>query len=237
MGVFWFSQAEVVTTKPQTVKKLIEKITQEESVAPVHKLEVKNKSIFFHSNGDGCYGVGWETHQDLLFEKLFERFTEPLVCFEYVIPCQSQRYYFSSRWVKLEGEFDRTDYTSYDKYNYLLLTIGEPSEQPKDGLFDDSSIWYIEIQELKQLKNKLPNLYKAYSKAKKEGFKKWIKMPDKTLVINYEIACELAESYGYDDLFEDCEKHIEEYIKKTAFWFLEDCGLPKRFPKLQLYQS
>ncbi|MDJ0518027.1 MAG: hypothetical protein QNJ74_17855 [Trichodesmium sp. MO_231.B1] len=51
MGVFWFSNAEIVTTKQQTVKKLIEQIVQEEDVTSVYDLEIIKKSIFFNSGG------------------------------------------------------------------------------------------------------------------------------------------------------------------------------------------
>ena len=128
MGVFWQSSAEIVTNEPQKLKVLIEQISQDISddrVTPIHDLNIKGESLFFHSAGYGCYGVESENPCSLLFEKLLERFKGALLCFEAVVPCQSQGYCFSSTWVKPEGAVDWDDEETHYKHSRVLWEDGE----------------------------------------------------------------------------------------------------------------
>ena len=79
MGGYWYSQAEVVTTEPEIVKELILQIANEERTSPVRNLEIKGNSIFFDSDGYGCFGVKREILADggvLLFQILFQKYRD-----------------------------------------------------------------------------------------------------------------------------------------------------------------
>lgn len=234
MGVFWFSNAEVVTIKPHTVKKLIEEIVEEEDVTSVYDLEIRKKSIFFNSGGYGCYGEPFENPSLLLFEEIFKRFEDPLICFEYVIPCQAQGYCFSSIWKKREGKIDwDNEYSPYSRRNFHIFEEANTSANYWHETFLDEALWYLSLNDLEKIKDHLPNLYAAYSEAKKEEFDLWIEGPDDTQGIDYELACELGYSFSdnEDNVLEDCKNHSLELLKKRASRQVHN--YLKRFPKLQ----
>jgi hypothetical protein len=247
MGVFLLSCGEVVTTEPEKIKKLIEQIAQDkfpealgDTTAPAYDLKIENYSIFFNSGGYGCYGVEWENPSPILFEKLFERYTGALLCFEYVVPCQSLEDYFSSTWVKPEGEVDWGDSETFYKHHRLLLKEGDLSEEPDEGDFDVADIWHISCNRLEEVKEHLPHLYAAYMKAKQYGFDGWIQEfylsnDTDTQLIDYNIACKLADLYSEepDAVVEDCHKDMVEWLKQPDLDNLEDFELPENFPMFQ----
>lgn len=173
--------------------------------------------------------------------KLFERFDGALLCFEYVVPCQSQGYYFSSAWAKPEGEVDWDDSETFYKFCRLRLAEGEPSEVPDEGNFDIADTWYVGCERLEQVKDQLPHLYAVYVKAQQNGFDGWATtyMSGET-VINYEVACKLANLYGDDDklsVLDDCEKDMEEWVKDSVVPDLDAANfefeMPECFPEFQ----
>lgn len=252
MGVSWYSKAEVVTTEPEIVKDLILQIANEDT-APVHNLEIKGNSIFFDSDGYNCFGVEWENYADaLLFERLFEQYVGALICFEAVSPCQQQGYFFSSTWIKPEGEvswdddeIDEDDEDEIDektqnfyKYSRVLWIEGDVSKEPDEGNFNIADIWYITFDYLERNKEVMPNLYAAYLKAKADGFDDWpINWNNKEKGISYETAQILGDIYSdnQDDILEDCLENMGNWncypIDTNGDFEFE---LPENFPNLSI---
>lgn len=252
MGVSWDSQAEVVTTEPEIVKELILQIVDEEDTTPVHNLEIKGTSLFFNSGGYGCFGLDSENYKDyLLFQRLFQRYTGALICFEAVSPCQQQGYFFSSTWVKPEGEVhwnddesdeDEMDEEAQNYYNYsrVLWIEGDVSEFPYEGSFNVADIWYITFDYLENNKEVMPNLYAAYLNAKANGFDDWsISWNDKQKVISYEIVQQIGKIYSdnQDAVIEDC---LENIYKLNSYpidiYGYDEFELPENFPTLLVLQ-
>ena len=175
MGVFWDSYAEVVSSEPEAVKELIEKIINDhknknKTITPIFNLRVENSSIFFDSKGYGCYGTSFENESsEQLFEILFSQYEDPLIAFEHVHPCQGQEYHFNALWAKPEGKFDWDDETTYFIYR-RMVSNDEVSED-----FDTSDVWYVSLEELEKKADSLPMLLALVQKAKQEGFDEWLK--------------------------------------------------------------
>lgn len=245
MGAYWCSQAELVTTEPKIVKNLILQIASKKETTSVHNLEIKGNSIFFDSDGYGCFGVEWENYgKGLLFKKLFEKYTGALICFEAVNQYQDLGYLFSSIWIKPEGEFnwdddeeiDETTETFYKKTRVLWIE-GDVSEQPCEGRFDEADIWYITFDYLEQNKEDMPNLYAAYRKAKAEGFDDWpISFIDKKKVISCEITQQIGElcSDNQDAVIEEFLENMRQLnsYQIDAEYADFEFKLPENFLKL-----
>jgi hypothetical protein len=252
MGVSWYSQAEVVTTEPETVKELILQIADEEKTVPICNLEIKGNSIFFDSDGYGCFGVEHKNHYDsLLFERLFEEYKGALICFEAVSPCQQQRYFFTSTWIKPEGvvnwdedymddwddeedEEDEEDENNEDededgktktfyKTSRVLWIEGDGSNPPYEGNFNNADIWWITFDYLEKNQEDMPNLYAAYIKAKAKRFDNWIIPWNREQGISYEIAQEIGELYSdvVDVILEEC---LENMRKWNSYPIDADCA-------------
>ena len=101
MGVSWHSHAEVISLEPEKIKQLIEEIDNDDNydTSLIRDLRIEDNSVFFNSGSYGCYGYD-EGDRDLLFQKLLEKYEGAIACFEYVQPCQSQGYYFTTSWIK-----------------------------------------------------------------------------------------------------------------------------------------
>lgn len=246
MGVSWYSQGEVVTTQPEIVRELILQIAHEEGTTLVRDIEIKGNSIFFNSDGYGCFGVEWENYNDaLLFERLFEEYTGALICFEAVSPCQQQGYFFSSTWIKPEGtvnwddEMDEETQT-FSKYSRILWAEGNVSEAPNEYNFNIADIWYITFNYLDNNKEVMPTLYAAYLKAKADGFDDWpISWNDKEKVISYEVAQTIAEIYSanQDDVLEECLENMRLFNSYPIDANRDfDFELPENFPNLLILQ-
>jgi hypothetical protein len=208
-----------------------------DGITSVYNLKIQGNSVLFDSAGYGCYGVESENQmRSTLFEKIFDGFAGALVCFEYVQPCQSQDYYFSSTWAKPEGVVDWEDSTTYFQYSSGLLEEGDLCEDADEGDFDIAFVWYIGLDRLEKIKEFTPNLYAACSAAKEDGFENWDECPSSKPVISYTIACELAESYSArcDDIIDELHTDMREWVKAdNRLSSLEDFSLPGDFPLLQ----
>ncbi|WP_016948896.1 hypothetical protein [Anabaena sp. PCC 7108] len=257
MGVFWYSKAEVVTTEPETVKKIIKKIARRKGIPPVCNLKIKGYSIFFDSDGYGCFGVKGENYNPnppfnylpLLFQKLLESYSGALICFEFVSPCQGQEYYFSSTWIKPEGiaQIDGNWYEGCYKYARMLWWKNEDISKTADdlipddlvGRFDIADIWHIPI-DLERYKENMPNLYAAVCKAKAGGFDDWAIDNYGNKVITFEVAEKIGALYSdnRDNVLEDCFDNINKWNSFPADADREDFEfkLPENFPKLSKLQ-
>ncbi len=242
MGVFWRSYAEIATTEAEHIKSLIEAISQEtfeddgleEKTAPIYDVVIDGTSVFFTSNGYGCYGIEAENPGPLLFEKLFGCFDGALVCFEYILPCQSQGYYMSSTWAKAEGPIDWEDQDRFDKCCRIVLEEGELGEDYNEfDEFDTFSVWNIPLDILEKLQLHLPNLFQMYVRARENNFEDWVMFND-THSITYNLASELAEEYvdDVDAVIEDCIKDMKQDIREH---FVDNLAveLPKNFPEVK----
>ncbi len=121
MGLSWYSNAEVVSYEPEKIKELVEQIPKKSDTTSVYNPKIEDNSVFFSSAGYGCYGVAGECNRELLFEQLFEQYDGPLICFEYVSPCQSQDYFFNSTWAKPKGKINWEDYNSYLQFSRAFI--------------------------------------------------------------------------------------------------------------------
>lgn len=237
MGVSWYSQAEVVTIEPEKVKELILQIANEEDTSPVCNLEIQGNSIFFDSDGYGCFGVEWENYADnLLFERLFEQYTGALICFEAVSQCQQQGYFFTSTWIKPESEVDWDDEETFYKHSRVLWMQGDISEMPDEGNFNEADIWQISFDYLEKNQDNMPNLYAAYLKTQYEAFDNWAISGDGNKAISYEVAQKIGELYSDDEdaVLEDCLENMRQWNSYPidAENACLEFELPENFPKL-----
>ncbi|WP_324281639.1 hypothetical protein VKI21_07465 [Cyanobacterium aponinum UTEX 3222] len=183
MGVSWHSHAEVISLEPEKIKQLIEEINNDDNynTASIDDLRIEDNSVFFNSGGYGCYGYE-EGYADLLFEILLEKYEGAIACFEYVQPCQSQGYYFTTGFIKSEGEVDWNDEENCLVHKQALI-IDECilDDDEKERLkreesgwdwfeseefldFQWSWIWSIAVDSLFEQKHKMPSLYSNYQK-------------------------------------------------------------------------
>jgi hypothetical protein len=257
MGGFWYSQAEVVTTEPEEVKKIIKKIARRKGIPPVRNLKIKGNSIFFDSDGYGCFGVNGENFDPdfifkdppLLFPKVLELYSEALICFEFVSPSQGQEYYFSSTWIKPEGTAEIDRHWCYNCYKYARMLWWRNADISKTGhdlipddlvrRFDMADIWQISI-DMERYKDSMPHLYTAVCKAKADGFDGWAINYDGDQVITFEVAEKIGKLYSdnQDDVLEDCFDNINKWNSFPADVEREnfDFELPENFPKLSRLQ-
>ena len=255
MGVFWNSEAQVISQEPEIIKALIEEISKEEfehegSLAEpttVYDLKIEGNSIFFNSRGYGCYGTDFEDVSPQLFEKLFERYQGALVAFEHVHPCQSQGYHFNSYWAKPVGDVDWEDNTTYWIYRRMVTEETEVDE----GLFDWGDSWYITLDSLETNPKELPMLYALVQKAKAEGFDAWGhgeigNVFSEKNFISYDIVCDLIDNYWDEEEeednenmyspFDDIESEMAEWVKEDLLDISEISGgdvefeMPEDFP-------
>jgi hypothetical protein len=244
MGLSWMSCAEIVSYEPTKVQAVIDKIIEDSSshnsdvITPIKNIRIVNHSVLFDSGGFGCYGVESETSGIILFEKIFEMYDQPLIGFEYVSPCQSQGYFFSSTWAKPEGQVDWDNSETFFRYSRLLYDEGNLSDDPDEGDFDIADIWLITPDRLTKVQQHLPHLYAAYQNALENGFNQWEMLSDVGNVISYNVACEIADNYcpdTLDDILADCNKDMLEWIKDSNdLESIEDFEMPEDFPKLQI---
>lgn len=189
MGVSWHSHAEVISLEPEKIKQLIEEIIDEEKkrkyycLSSVHDLRIEDNSVFFNSGGYGCYGYdAYYFIRDYLFEILLERYEGAIACFEYVQPCQSQDYYFTTSFIKSEGEVDWDDEENCLVHKQAvimdedILDDDQKEMLNREESWDDSFeseeffdfkwawIWSINIDSLLKQKDKMPSLYSIYQK-------------------------------------------------------------------------
>lgn len=183
MGVSWHSHAEVISLEPEKIKQLIEEIDRDEDydTSSVNDLKIEDNSVFFNSGGYGGYGYN-EEYGDLLFEQLLERYEGAIACFEYAEPCQSQGYYFTTSWIKSEGDVDWDNEENCLIHKQALI-IDEYilDDDEKERLQKEESgwdwfeseefldfqwawIWSIAVESLLKQKNKMPSLYFIYQK-------------------------------------------------------------------------
>jgi hypothetical protein len=251
MGVFWQSEAEVISQEPEIVKALIEEISNEEfehlglpsKPTSVFDLRIDDGSIFFNSHGYGYYGTNFENEASpQLFEKLFERYHGALFAFEHVHPCQSQGYHFNSQWAKPEGDLDWEDDTTYWIYRRMVTQETELDE----GEFDIADCWHITLNELEAKQKNMPMLYALIQKAKAEGFDAWgdgeignIEVKD---FISDDIVSSLIDEY-WDEAeenqenmyspFDDIERHMTEWVKPPSDFLDAEFEMPDDFPELR----
>jgi hypothetical protein len=189
MGKTWDSEAEVISLEPEKIKQLIEEIIDEDKksnhfrISSVHDLRIEDNSVFFNSGGYGCYGYdAYYNIRDYLFEILLERYEGAIACFEYVQPCQSQYYYFTTGFIKSEGKVDWDDEKNCLVHkqaliiNENILDDDEKEMLNREELGDDwfqseeffdfqwASVWSINIDSLLKQKDKMPSLYSVYQK-------------------------------------------------------------------------
>ncbi|RMD71423.1 MAG: hypothetical protein D6822_02920 [Cyanobacteria bacterium J149] len=183
MGVSWHSQAEIISLEPEKIKQLIEEIDNDDNynTASIDDLRIEDNSVFFNSGGYGCYGYD-EGDRDLLFQKLLEKYEGAIACFEYVQACQSQSYYFTTGFIKSEGEVDWDDEENCLVHKQALI-IDEDilDDDEKERLKREESgwdwfeseeffdfqwawIWSIAVDSLFEQKDKMPSLYSIYQK-------------------------------------------------------------------------
>jgi len=188
MGKTWDSEAEVISLEPEKIKQLIEEIIDENKksnhfrISSVHDLRIEDNSVFFNSGGYGCYGYDAYYIRDYLFEILLERYEGAIACFEYVKPCQSQDYYFTTGFIKSEGKVDWDDEENCLVHKQALiidediLDDDEKEMLNREESWDDSFepekffdfqwawVWSINIDSLLKQKDKMPSLYSVYQK-------------------------------------------------------------------------
>ena len=95
MGVFWNSEAEILTIDKDKAEEILMFIKSDEVLKNHTLMDVNlcDCSITFSSGGYGDYGN--------LFDKICNSFKFPIFCHERVLPCQGQGYGFFSicgRW-------------------------------------------------------------------------------------------------------------------------------------------
>jgi len=95
MGVFWNSEAEILTADKDQAKEILMFIESAEVLKDHTLMDVNlcDCSITFSSGGSGDYGS--------LFDEICNVFNFPIFCHERVLPCQGQGYGFFSicgRW-------------------------------------------------------------------------------------------------------------------------------------------
>ncbi|MGI0483550.1 hypothetical protein ACN4EE_22555 [Geminocystis sp. CENA526] len=184
MGVSWYSHAEVISLEAEKIKQLIEEIDRNNDydTSYVRDLRIEDNSVFFNSGGYGCYGYDPRYCRDYLFEILLERYKGAIACFEYVKPCQSQYYYFTTSFIKSEGEVDWDDEENCLVHKQALI-IDEDilDDDEKEMLNREESgrdwfeseeffdfqwawIWSIAVESLFEQKHKMPSLYSIYQK-------------------------------------------------------------------------
>jgi hypothetical protein len=250
MGVFWESFAEVVSQEPESIKLLIEAISEEKFKHPdyaditlqttgCYKLTVKDNSVFFTSSGYGCFGNNLvDDGSAQLFEKLFERYTGALIAFEHVHPCQNQGYHFNSLWSKPEGDVDWDD----DETFFITRRMVCEGSEIDEGDFDNADCWYTSLELLEDQKKDVPHLYNLIQKAKEEGFEAWGQgtigyVDDVENFISTDILYEIIDQYCTDD---DESEVGNDQIFLMINWiqYPDDIDaqfeMPENFPELQL---
>jgi hypothetical protein len=255
MGVFWESYAEVVSTEPETTKKLIEEIIQEyenldEKITSVFNIKVEKNSVFFNSKGYGCYGTSFENESSAqLFEILFSRYENSLIAFEHVHPCQGQGYHFNALWAKPEGEFDWDDETTYFIYRRMV------SDDEVNEDFDASDVWYASLEELEKKAESLPMLFALVQKAKEEGFDEWLKgefiadylSQSEARYINDELVFQLIDNYwdsseeNGDSIYcpsNDIDRDMNEWVNVPDDVLDQaEFEMPEDFPMLSAFEK
>ncbi|MBD23650.1 MAG: hypothetical protein CMG46_01385, partial [Candidatus Marinimicrobia bacterium] len=90
MGVYWNSEAEIITDNQNNSKEIIDYINKNDRAisnnVPIFELNIKDSSIRLTSRGYGEYST--------LFSNIFKKFKFPVFCHERVLPCQGQGYGF-----------------------------------------------------------------------------------------------------------------------------------------------
>lgn len=252
LGIFWYSEAEIVSLEPDVVKDLIEEIAKSEDVAGMSDLQIKENSIFFNSRGYGCYGTHFECPGEELFRILFELYDGALIAFEHVHPCQGQGYHFNALWVKPEGMVDWDDNTTFYQNRQMMAEQGDLIDEECfviwEGSFDNANLWHIDLSSLEGAEKKnLAALFALVQKAKTDGFDNWIKREGNYRDDNYitfDLVCDLMDKYwdesGDNELapFDDIEWYMKDWIKWTTD-FSDDIEfeMPDNFPELQTTES
>jgi hypothetical protein len=251
MGVFWESFAEVVSQEPESIKLLIEAISEEKFKHPdyadttlqttgCYKLTVKDNSVFFTSSGYGCFGNNLvDDGSAQLFEKLFERYTGALIAFEHVHPCQNQGYHFNSLWSKPEGDVDWNDEETFFIFRRMVCEGSELDETD----FDVGDCWYTSLELLEGQKENAPHLYNFIQKAKEEGFEAWgqgaIGDADEENFISTDILYEILDQYCTDDDQLFLITDDQTFLMIDWIQYPDDIDaqfeMPENFPDLQLY--
>lgn len=122
MGVTYYSEAVIFTIEPEKIKNLIGQVYDLEpnnhgychlyldsvcAASTLCDLEIIENAITFNSGSYGFFGLDeYCDIEELLFKYLFDNFDGPLVCHESVRDCNNQDVFYSSTWVKQEGEVD-----------------------------------------------------------------------------------------------------------------------------------
>ena len=146
MGVYWRSNAEILTeknTQAKSITSFINTLKRQDNSYSLYNLDHSECSITFSSNGYGSF--------ETLFSEICNKFEFPIFCHERVLPSQSQGYGFFllyGRW--LGGEICKYQENVYYDYNDKNDSNWADSVQ----LLNIPKNWLLESNQLLQKKDK-----------------------------------------------------------------------------------
>ena len=96
MGVYWDSNAEIITTKNKNASEIFSWLeSYGDNNTNLMRLNKKDCSILFSSEGYGSFGcIEEDSNSGNLFQNICKNFKFPILCHERVLPCQGQGYGF-----------------------------------------------------------------------------------------------------------------------------------------------
>lgn len=237
MGVTYYSEAIIFTTKPEKIRDLIGQIYNLEpnkngyhtlkpdadcAASTLCNLKVEENTITFNSGAYGVFGLDehWITcGQKLLFKYLFDRFDGSLVCHESIESCNDRDAYYSATWVKDRGEIDVDE----DDLEFVCThAVGKT-------LADDPDFWSYLVWST-HLEERLitPASKQLIEAAKIKGFRGWATKEEldeyynthESITVN--TIWEIAEEYPeLEDLASDAvaeaEKIMFEFNRMIAY--------------------
>ena len=183
MGVFWNSEAEIITDNNKNSQEILDYISKNgrdvSDNVPIDDINIKDSSIRLSSNGYGEYSG--------LFFNIFNNFGFPIFCHERVLPCQGQGYGF---W-RVCGKFKDESEFSHQENWYI-----DPDNKP-----DSEWVESVQILNIPKDWDERPELKKIIENAANNG-----------TPIEHSYHDDLGDVYYLFDFLNNCIPEDEDII-------------------------